>query len=108
MNEAILKAIELSRRDARNVFAKNTKIMEEVGEFAEALLHKEGYLPHKTMKEPLEGEVADIILCVLDTMAETYKDKTPTELLEMILLQMGTKTAKWDRILTERINAGVL
>ena len=51
--------------------------MEEVGEFSEALMHKMGFLPHKTMKEPLVGEAADVIITVLDTLSAAYPRRFP-------------------------------
>lgn len=77
-------------------------MMEEVGEFSEALLHKLGYLPHKTMKEPLEGEAADIIICVIDTMAAAYPDLSYEELNDMLIEQLVKKSRKWITVMAAR------
>lgn len=84
------------------VLVRNTKIMEEVGEFSEALLHKLGYLPHKTMKEPLEGEAADIIICVIDTLAAAYPELSPDELTVMLADQLLKKSRKWVSVMVAR------
>ena len=95
---------ELSRSKLNTfpLFVRSNKITEELGEFAEALAHKMGFLPHKTMKEPLEGEAADIIICVLDTLACAYPELTQPELDDMIKLQLNLKCSKWERIMIER------
>ena len=76
--------------------------MEEVGEFSEALLHKLNYLPHKTMKEPLAGEAADVILCILDTMSAAYPELSEEALGSLILEQMEKKTQKWKDVMKLR------
>lgn len=96
---AISRATE---NDVFPVLARNTKMMEEVGEFSEALLHKLGYLPHKTMKEPLEGEAADIIICVIDTMAAAYPDLSSEELNDMLIEQLVKKSRKWITVMAAR------
>lgn len=98
------KIFELSRSTLNTfpLFVRSNKITEELGEFAEALAHKMGFLPHKTMKEPLEGEAADIIICVLDTLACAYPELSQQELIDMIDLQLTLKCTKWERIMVER------
>lgn len=83
---------------------RNGKLMEEVGEFSEALLHSMGFLKHKTMKEPLAGEAADIILCVLDTLASAHPELTSDQLVELVTSQLEIKHDKWKRVLTGEIN----
>ena len=94
--------IARSESNAWPALVRNAKIMEEVGEFSEALLHKLGYLPHKIMKEPIEGEAADIIICVIDTLASAYPDLTPTQLTDMITHQLGKKSQKWVTVMGQR------
>ena len=81
---------------------RNAKIMEEVGEFSEALLFKLGHLPHKKMKEPIEGEAADVILCILDTLASVYPEMTHDELSEMLEKQLIKKSQKWIDVMHKR------
>ncbi len=76
-------------------------MVEECGEFVEALLHHHGYLPHKTMKEPIEGEAAGVIICLLDTLREVYQDMPKAEFfLEMLQKQLDLKGQKWENVLT--------
>lgn len=84
------------------VLARNGKIMEELGEFAEALLHKLGFLPHKTMKEPLMGEGADVIICVLDTLSAAHPELTTEEIETQLLEQLALKSAKWSKVMRIR------
>lgn len=96
----IEKIIQLSSINTVPVFVRHTKMVEECGEFAEALMHHFGYLPHKTMKEPIEGEAADVIICVLDTLREVYQDMPKAEFLEMLQKQLDLKGKKWENVLT--------
>lgn len=95
----------ISKRPQNNAFpalARNAKIMEEVGEFSEALLHKFGFLPHKKLKEPIEGEAADVIMCVIDTLASAYPELSSGELAEMLSAQIDKKSRKWGIVMDMR------
>ena len=91
--------IKLSRINPMPIFARSTKLTEEVGEFAEALLHHEGYLPHKVMKEGIEGEAADIIICVIDVLVAAYPTLSDTEIVDLVNAQLHLKSEKWRTIL---------
>ena len=105
MKDNSLRTIfEISRNplnSRRTVNVRGMKTMEELGEFSEAILSEQGELPHKMMKEPVAGEAADVIMCVLDTLAGVYPDKSIDELLDMINSQFEIKCAKWKRIMVE-------
>ena len=99
---------DISKSTANKLFpvlARNSKTMEELGEFSEALLHKLGYLPHKTMKEPLEGEAADVIICVLDALAGAYPELSATQLTIMLEEQLEKKSKKWEALINLRGNS---
>ncbi len=91
------KIIEISRDVRRTLptLGRALKVGEEYGEFAEAVLYKLGYLKHKVMKEPPEGEAADLYITVLDTLADIYKKETPAQVLERLNTQLKLKTLKW-------------
>lgn len=74
---------------------RSAKLMEEVGEFAETVLVAHGYLTHKKPKEPPEGEAADVIICVLDTLAGVYPELSPEWLIDSLMVQLIKKRAKW-------------
>lgn len=99
MNDLLKKIISLSRKNTFPLFVRNTKMMEEVGEFSEALMHQQGYLPHKTMKEPLEGEAADVLICLIDTLASAYGHMTDDEIITMLSDQLEKKSDKWDEVI---------
>ncbi len=84
------------------VLARNSKIMEELGEFSEALLHKLGFLPHKTMKESIFGEAADVLICTLDTLADACPELTEEQLEEALIAELSKKSDKWERIMKLR------
>ena len=100
----IKNLFEIAQSDANKwpALVRNAKIMEEVGEFSEALLFKLGHLPHKNMKEPIEGEAADIILCVIDTLASVYPELTASELSDMLEKQLTKKSQKWIEVMAKR------
>lgn len=104
MQQIFKDVFELSRGETNTlpVLARNSKLMEETGEFSQALLYKLGYLPHKNIEEPLIGETADVILCLLDTLSSAYPENTPEELQEMLLEQLEKKSKKWEKVMKIR------
>ena len=102
MNDIILKIIHLGKTDPKVLVALTLKLMEEVGELAEAVNHALGNLPHKEMKEPLSGEVADVILCAIAVMCKAYPDMTEGDIFEELNRQLITKTSKWERVVHMR------
>lgn len=95
----ISKIVKLSDLNQVSPLVRHAKMVEESGEFAEALLHKLGHLPHKIMKEPIEGELADVIICALDTLRSVYKDMPREEFENMLQQQLDLKSKKWETIL---------
>ena len=94
--------ISKSNNNAWPALVRNAKIMEEVGEFSEALLHRLGHLPHKVMKEPIEGEAADVIICVLDTLSAVYPSLDANQLTEMLTIELEKKATKWQKVMLQR------
>lgn len=103
MKELINTALDISRDDHKPTLFKLAKLQEEGGELAEAVLHHEGFLPHKTMKEPLVGEVADVILVALDILRACHPDMNNEELISLLSYQLELKSKKWRKILPERV-----
>jgi NTP pyrophosphatase (non-canonical NTP hydrolase) len=102
MNEIISKIILLGKTDPKNLEAHTLKLMEETGELAEAVNHTLGNLPHKEMKEPLAGEVADVIQCAIAVMCKAYPDMTEGDIFNELNRQLVAKTAKWERVVHMR------
>jgi NTP pyrophosphatase (non-canonical NTP hydrolase) len=86
------------------VIARGLKLGEEFGEFSEALLHSQGLLPHKEMKEPLVGEAADVIICTLDALAGAHPDWAPEYLIDRLNEQLDKKSDKWLRVMRALAN----
>lgn len=105
----IKKLINISRKPTNifPLFVRNSKIMEELGEFSEALMHKMGFLPHKTMKEPLVGEAADVIICVMDTLSAAYPELSEEELADLLMEHLNKKSEKWIAVMQQRYDAGI-
>lgn len=99
MHDIINEALNISRADVKPTLFKLGKLQEEGGELAQAVLHNEGFLPHKTMKEPLVGEVADVILVALDVYRASYPDLDNEQLIALLAEQMSIKSKKWKSIL---------
>ena len=71
------------------------KLNEETGELAEAVLVTGGRNQHKTLKEPLVGEVADVIICAVHVMSKAYPSVSARGLSLMLEDAIATKQAKW-------------
>lgn len=97
MKTTFTRIAKLGRKDPKPLWAMGLKIGEESGELLEAVNHHLGMLPHKKMKEPLMGEVADVIQNAIAIAAKAYPKLTLTELITDIEYQMNLKTDKWER-----------
>lgn len=97
------KIVQLASINTAPTLVRHAKLTEEAGEFAEALLHHFGWLKHKTMKEPIEGEAADMIICIIDTLRDVYQDLTKEEFEAMLQKQLDKKGQKWESVLTGSI-----
>jgi len=104
MRDDIFHAIFNNSRSEKNrlpLFVRNSKLMEEVGEFSEALIHKAGFKQYKELKEPLEGEAADVIICILNTLICAYPELNEKELYALVNSHVEKKCKAW----SDRINA---
>ena len=100
--EQLLHILKLSRRHPMPIANRMNKLSEEAGELSESVNHFEGYLPHKTLKEPLAGEAADTIICTLDVMWARYSaTMSDEEILDLLFEQLKTKAEKWQNILPD-------
>lgn len=96
------RIVSLGREDAKGPEAMGLKLMEEVGEYAEAINHAGGYLPHKKMKEPAIGEAADVIQNVICILGVLYPDRTPEQLFAELAAWLEVKTDKWESVLVRK------
>ena len=98
-NKEIHRILKLSQSEPKSVEAMGLKLMEEVGELAEALNHKLGNLPHKEMKEPLAGEVADVINVVVALFVKAHPELTYDEQTDLLIDQLKKKSKKWKDVI---------
>lgn len=93
------KIAKLGNEDMKNDYSLMLKLVEEVGELSEAFNHHKGNLPNKTMKEPLEGEIADVIICALSVLSRVNSNLSPSESVDLLLKYLTIKTAKWESVI---------
>jgi|SRR5579859_12512 len=98
----LLQTIRLARKERKPLANISLKLVEEVGELAEAVNHLEGYLPHKTMKEELIGEVADVIQCAITILVKTKPEIFDEEIVLQLARSLDHKNSKWERLLADR------
>lgn len=84
-----------SKADIKPLNAKLGKLFEEGGELAECVNIHQGYITHKQMKEPLVGEVADVVQCALAILVDAHPDMPAGQLMELFLSHFERKNAKW-------------
>lgn len=94
---------ELSQKDSlMNLDGMMLKFLEECGELAEAVNHSQGRLPHKIMKEPLIGEIADVIITAIAVLHKAHPDAPFEHLAQQLSNQIDKKSYKWHLILENR------
>lgn len=98
MKETFLFIIRTARKSTMSLPVMQIKLGEEFGELSEAVNHQLGHLQHKTMKEPLAGEVADVINTAIGVLVRAYPDHSDEQLADMLNAQLHLKTAKWERV----------
>jgi NTP pyrophosphatase (non-canonical NTP hydrolase) len=100
--QSFARIVALGREDVKGPEAMGLKLMEEVGEFAEAINHACGYLPHKNMKEPALAEAADVVQNVICILGRLYPESSADELLATLTYYLETKTDKWEAVLVRK------
>lgn len=85
----------LSQLELKPITAVLGKLMEEVGETAECVLIHEGHIIHKQMKEPLVGEIADVIQQAISILVKATPGMTPKARRELLLDTLEKKSQKW-------------
>lgn len=91
--------IGLSRKSQMSLTARALKGGEEQGELATAVLITTGEITHKKLDEAVSGEVADVIICALDVLAETNLELTPDEIIALLTSELQRKSSKWASVL---------
>lgn len=99
MNKTLSDVIKTGRTTVMPILGRVAKLQSEAGKFAEAVLIEQGHLPHKTLSESSFGEAADVIICVLDSLAAGYPEISPEWVVEHLHNHIEIKHNKWKRIL---------
>lgn len=99
MNNILENIARLGNIDPKCDYSLVLKLMEEVGELSECFNHYKGNLPHKTMKEPIEGEVADVIICAIAVLARVKDDMSSASVIQLIMKQLALKSEKWNNVI---------
>ena len=81
-------------RERKPLEAMTLKLTEEVGEVAEQVNVMCGHIK-KDLKEPIEGEVADVLNCVLAILFKAYPEHSIYEILGKLNMAMEAKNKKW-------------
>lgn len=92
---AIKNVVRLTPRDVKSLYGMTTHLMQEVGELAECVEVHEGHRD-KALKEPIEGEVADVVQCAIAILARVYPGLTGDALLGVLAKSLNLKNAKWE------------
>ena len=98
-NAILLRIMAVTHRDFKGIDAMMLKVFEEGGELAEAVNIHTGAIKHKTTKEPLVGEVADVIQCAIAVLVRATPDLTDVARLQLLTDWLAKKTDKWESIL---------
>ena len=79
------------------------KASEEFGELGEQILYNHGHLRHKTLDEPIENELGDLLNCVIVEVARTLSSQNVplNEIKDRLLTGMFTKLTKYKKIIRE-------
>lgn len=102
--EAIYETIKESRRIEHKAKALNweisdviSKSIEELGEFSEASMIKQGKIRNKTMEhmEAPFDEASDVIICLVDALARLYPEKASSEIYCILMYWLNKKCSKW-------------
>lgn len=91
----IHQALQLSATDPKDLSSMVIKVMEEVGELAEAVNYSLGNLPHKDLKEPPIHEVADVIITTLAVAQRLYPHLSVQQLISLVGVAITRKLEKY-------------
>jgi NTP pyrophosphatase (non-canonical NTP hydrolase) len=105
LSDELIRAADLGREDFKDAGGMGLKLMEEVGEFAEAINFAIGNLPHKKLKESPFGEAADVIQCTVVLLTKAYPQMTTERIIEELAKQLAIKDDKYEKKVIEPLRA---
>jgi len=96
MTDQIKRAIDISKEHCtEHPLFYLGKIMEELGEFSEAVLVEQGHMPRKVLNEDSFGEAADVINCVCAALVAVWPNMSETEIREKLESELSRKNDKF-------------
>lgn len=75
------------------------KVAEETGEFATAVLYHEGLVQHKTLKEGMFEEAADVVNVIFAALTAAYPNMSPREIVTAFSNAYEHKAEKYARLI---------
>lgn len=93
--QQITRVFTLTKTDPKPLYGIMNHLTSEVGELAEAVEVQEGH-SKKVLKEPLVGEVVDVIQCALSVLARATKDMSDNDRLYLLTKHFSMKNDKWE------------
>lgn len=97
--QTILRIMNVTLKDPKGIDGMMIKTFEEGGELAEAVNIHTGAIKHKTTKEPLVGEVADLVQCAIAVLVRATPDLTGEARAALLLEWLNKKTDKWEAVI---------
>lgn len=95
----IFRDVERLTADERKpLSAMVSQLFQEGGELAEAASITEGHITHKTLSEPLVGEVADVCQVAISILVRATPELTPQERYNLFLSHFERKNKKWEGV----------
>ena len=85
-------------------WAHGLKLGEECGEVLECILKGNGFLAHKSLKEDVLHEVADVMNTCCALLTSHYPDMVPDDILDALANAMIKKGEKYKKVLTSEDN----
>lgn len=93
--QQITRVFTLTKTDPKPLYGIMNHLTSEVGELAESVEVHEGH-SKKVLKEPLVGEVVDVIQCALSVLARTTEGMSDNDRLYLLTKHFSMKNDKWE------------
>ena len=96
MQNTIDRIIATADDEPKNLAGLTIKLFEEGGELAEQVNHRLGNLLHKTMKEDIMSEVADVIIVALTIGRKAHPALSDYQYSQLLEKWLNSKIDKWE------------
>jgi hypothetical protein len=102
MNDVFNFLLYVGKEDSMPLAGQLIKLAEETGELAEQVNQKLGFTNHKAFKEPMIGEVADVICCAIGVLVKAYPYADKQDLIDCLETHLKDKGKKWEQLEIDR------